>query len=87
MTKSERAALARIRELVDAGLVRFTEHALEEMLDELATTDEVLDSIRGADACELQVNGRYRVECDGLELVVIAEVFGDALIVTVFGRT
>lgn len=87
MTRAERAALARMQRLADAGFIRFTNHAHQEMIDEMATTHDVLDAIREADQCDLQVNGRYQVGCTNLELVVIVELADDVVIVTVFGRT
>ena len=87
MTRAERTALSLIQSIADAGFVRFTEHAVEEMIDEHATAGEVLDTIEFADSCEIQVNDRFRIECEALSLIVVVELRDDVVVVTVFGRT
>ena len=86
MRKAERKALAEIQKLVGENSVEFTEHALEEMIDEMTTVEEVRGAIEFADDCEIQPNGRWKICCNASDLVVIVEIQDNAVIVTVFGR-
>jgi hypothetical protein len=82
-------ALARIKELVRKGSIRFTLHARQRMDDRNATARDVKEAVLSATNSEHDVaKDNYRVtggcDADGDPMTVVAAIEADVVIVTIF---
>jgi hypothetical protein len=75
-------ARRRIRELVRAGRVRFTDYAALRMLQRGVGVAEVFRLLASAQSCHAQSNGRWRLA--GQDLTVVVELSENAIVVTLF---
>lgn len=82
-------ALARIKELVARGSVRFTFHARIRMDERNASESDVCNAIQTADSAAYQAaRDNYKVsggcDHDGDPMVVIVAIEADAVVVTIY---
>ena len=75
-------ARRRIRELVRAGRVRFTDYASLRMLQRGVAVAEVFRLLATAQSCHARPNGRWRLS--GQDLTVVVELSENAIVVTLF---
>lgn len=82
-------ALARIKELVKRGDVRFTFHARQRMDERDATERDVCNALLGGTQAAHDISkDTYRVsggcDIDGDDLTVVVAIEADAIVITLF---
>ncbi len=81
------AALADIRGYAASGRIAYVPHARDRMRERGVQPRDVRHALTTAEACQLQDNGRWRVDSfdlSGDELTVVAVIEEGVLVVTVF---
>ena len=87
MTAEEQRLLEHIRGLAFANRVEFTDHARERIWERGLSEIEVVEALAGSTHLRIRSDGRLRVtasDADGEELLVIAVIEDDCLVITVF---